>query len=305
MNAFEHGYALVVGVAGYRDRHLPPLPLAVLNDAVDFACTLWNPEVGGYRADRVRLLLDEQATEEGIVQSLDWLYECCGADSESTAVIFFSGHGLSTGGGSFLAAYDARLAPGLEGLIESEELTSRLKAIEAGRLAVFLDCCYAGGIADISVKGPGTIGIPHVNPGLDERTYRKLARGKGRALLAASQPGGKSMVKKEARNSVFSECLLQALRGAAGREGAETIGMLEVFEFVTSAVLERSLGLQQPLFKAEISENFPLVLRQASASPEPPREKQPGGSTQEGTSQSVIQTQNAESISNSFWESSS
>lgn len=302
MSAFEHGYALVVGVAGYRDPALPELPLAVLNDAVDFACALWNPEIGGYRADRVRLLLEAQATAEGIVEGLEWLYERCEEDGESTALVFFSGHGLCTCSGSFLAAYDARTDLGLEGLIEGEELTSRLKAIEARRLAVFLDCCYAGGIVDIAAKGTGTIGIPHVTPGLDERTYRKLARGKGRALLAASQPGGKSMVKKGARNSVFSECLMQAFVGAAGREGAETIGMLEVFEFVTSAVLERSLGLQQPLFKAEISENFPLVLRKAAVSPEPARET-PVRSEQERTSQSVNQTQNAESITNTFWES--
>jgi metacaspase-1 len=206
----------------------------------------------------VRLLLDEQATAEGIVHGLNWMNKCCARDGESTAILFFSGHGLDTASGSYLAAHDARVDDPQEGLIAGEELTNRLQAIKAARLAVFLDCCHSGGIAEI--KGPGDGARPRAGS-LDERTYERLSTGRGRVLFASSGASEPSSVRPDDRNSLFSSCLLRGLRGEAGKTGSSVLGIFDLFTFVSEEVKRQSLKQQEPVFMAQIRENFPLALR--------------------------------------------
>lgn len=264
MSVFEQGYALVVGVAGLDRpavaRHAA-LPLPVLNDAVDVARTLWNPEFCGYRADRVRLLLEEQATARKILAGLDWLSHRC--SEEDTAIFFFSGHGLRQGNPaeSYLAAYDSWTEDPPDGLISSEQLTLRLRNIRAGRLAVVLDCCFAGSLGE--VKGPtGGSSLPYgFRPGLDLGGYDPLGQGEGRAILASSLATERSTVAGHERNSLFTDCLVRGLRGAAGSPKAETISISDLFDFVAREVKALSGGQQCPTMKSQIQSNFPIALR--------------------------------------------
>jgi metacaspase-1 len=255
--AFEHGYAVVVGVAGYQgaSRDLPRLPLAVLNDAVDLARALWDPEICGYRADRVHLLLEEQATAAGILRELEWLSDH--AREEDTAIFFFSGHGWQAAGASYLAAYDARTDLLDSGMIPTDELSNRFAAIAAGRLVVLLDSCFAGAA---QIKGryavQGSRGIPI----LDQRTYDTLTAGRGRVLIAASGPDEESTILPRERNSLFTSCLLRGLRGEAkGNEGI--LGILDLFQFTAREVQKQSYERQVPLLKGALSDNFPIALR--------------------------------------------
>lgn len=272
MSAFEHGYAVVVGVAGYQTRGLPPLSMAVLNDAVDVARTLWDPDLCGYRADRVRLLLEEQATAQGIQRGLEWLSERC--TDQDTAIFFFSGHGWQNGGDSYLAAYDTQVESPMKGIISSEELTNRLRAIRAGRLAVFLDSCFSGGAAEIKGYPSAPCG------GLDERVYEKLAEGRGRALIASSGPTRESIVLNGQRNSLFTSCLLRGLHGEAESSQADALGIYDLFQFVSQEVRQLSLERQEPVWKAQITENFSIALRRAgrpvdTTLPAPPTSPEP------------------------------
>jgi uncharacterized caspase-like protein len=254
MSSFENGYAVVVGVAGYHSPGLPPLPLAILNDAVDVARALWDPDLCGYRADRVRLLLDEQATAEAVRKGLEWLIDRCGQDD--TAVFFFSGHGWSEDGRSSLAAYDAQTGS-LRGMIAGEELARYFKALRAGRLAIFLDSCFSGGLSHIT--GDGIAPAGYIS-GLDEGTYGKLCAGNGRVLLASSGPEQKSIVPDRERNSLFTSCLLRGLREAENHESGG-LGIFDLFRFVAREVNAQSGGTQTPLFKGEMWDEFNIALR--------------------------------------------
>jgi hypothetical protein len=86
---FSHGHALVIGIANYP--LVAKLPETVLKDGRDVAALLRSEDFCGYPSDNIELLLDEQATAEGIRQGLRRLAEATG--SEDTAVVFFSGHG--------------------------------------------------------------------------------------------------------------------------------------------------------------------------------------------------------------------
>jgi hypothetical protein len=256
---FEHGYAVVVGVAGYRTRGLPELPLAVLNDAVDIASTLWDPKTCGYRADRVRLLLEEQATAEAILHGLVWLSER--ATDEDTAIFFFSGHGWKDDAGTHLAAHGASTESPRTGMISSDELATYLQAIRAGRLVVFLDSCFSGGTGEI-MRGKGLDeALYSGRAAFDEMTYQKLATGRGRVLLASCGPEGDSIILDRERNSLFTSFLLQGLHGEAPARGDEgTIGIFDLFQFASAGVRRRSLNRQSPLMQARVMDNFPIAL---------------------------------------------
>ena len=65
---FATGYAIVIGVANYRN--VSPLPDAVLNDARDVASVLKSNAYCGYEPRNVHLLLDGDATLERIRTAL-------------------------------------------------------------------------------------------------------------------------------------------------------------------------------------------------------------------------------------------
>src|SRR4051794_14293434 len=87
MPALANAHALVVGIAEYANiRKLP-----MVSDAEDLAGALVDPEICGYNPRNVTLLLDRDATREKIRAGLDALKERC--DTDSTAFLYFSGHG--------------------------------------------------------------------------------------------------------------------------------------------------------------------------------------------------------------------
>lgn len=261
MSGFGGGFAVAIGISGYAS--LQRLPIAVLNDAVDVARTLWDPYLCGYRADRVRLLLEAEATADGIRSALGWLEESCGAGD--TALLFFSGHGWRHGEGRgsewYLAGYDADINALPEGMLPGTELTSRLARIRAGRLAAVLDCCYAAGAA--ALKGEGAVAF---RSGPTEIDYERLAQGRGRVILASSRIGEESLVLEGERNSLFTSSLLRGFAGEAG--DGEEVRALDLFRFVSNEVSVRSGDRQHPVLKGEMEDDFPLALRRRLAEPD-------------------------------------
>lgn len=78
------------GVSEYKDTRIPSLRYAG-KDARSFYDWLVSPEGGKYSISRVRLLIDGDATENGIRNSLfEWLGQ---ALEQDVVTIFFAGHG--------------------------------------------------------------------------------------------------------------------------------------------------------------------------------------------------------------------
>jgi len=230
----------------------------VLKDAKDIKAILTNPNLCGYPSDQVKLLVDHEATADGIRSSLRWLADKVGP--EDTAVFFFSGHGgrLDSGpmAGNYLLPFDVNPQDLQGSAIGSEELTALLREIKAERLIVLFDCCYSGGAGE--TKSP-VAGLSAFKSGFDERYYERLGQGKGRVIIASSRSDEVSVVLKDMQNSLFTHYLLRALAGECSTEGDGLIGVLDVFKFVSKKVTER-YSLQHPVCKAEIETNFPLSL---------------------------------------------
>ena len=83
-------YALLVGISKYGN---PALSLNfAAADAQALYKVLTDPEIGAYKPENVRLLVDDQATRKNVISALNtWLKNRVTADD--SAVIFYSGHG--------------------------------------------------------------------------------------------------------------------------------------------------------------------------------------------------------------------
>lgn len=277
MAHFDQGYALVIGVANYP--HVRPLPESVLNDARAISAILQDPTRAGYPRDHVRLLLDKEATRQGILNGLAWLANNAGKDA--TAVVYFSGHGgrITSGehAGNYLIPYDTRLNAIETTAISSTEFTAALNKIQTQKLVVLLDACHSGGTGDPKDAGLAgealdpnagllinmdakAVDEPAVKRGLDDAAYDQLKQGSGRVIFASSKSEEVSYVLPNAQNSLFTQCLLEALNGKAKHEGD---GLLRIFDVVSYVFQEvpRRHAKQHPIFKVnDLDANFPLAL---------------------------------------------
>jgi hypothetical protein len=260
-----NAHALVIGIADYAT--IRPLPAT--RDAEGIAALLKDASACGYPEGNVRLLRDREATGPAIRAALADLARRC--DADSTAFVYFSGHGGQIESGPDAGQYllpadvvwpaDADLA---RTAIAGAEFTAALNAIPARKLLVILDCCHAGGLGETKGLDDG----PPPRPGLSDRYLDQLKSGSGRAILASSRASEVSYVRAGEHYSVFTRHLLDGLRSGARGDGG-VIRVCDLFHYVTGAV-SRDEPRQHPVFKAELEENFPVALFRGGQTP--PRE---------------------------------
>lgn len=248
---FLVGHALVVAIANYP--HVRPLPTAVLNDGTDLVAVLGAREYCAFDPLNVRELIDDQATLANLRTELDRL--AAGTTSSDTVVLYFSGHGYRAADGtSALVPFDTDLNRMPETLLGEYELSEKLASIKARRMLVLIDACHAGGAGALKSTQPGEFGI-------SEKSMARLAEGAGRVLIASSRATEKSHILPGAHNSLFTNHLLAALKGATPSSGDGVVRVFEVFNYVAEKV-RANLADQHPIFKAaDLEDNFPIALR--------------------------------------------
>ena len=267
---FATGHGVVIGIASYRN--VCPLPDAVTNDASDVAAILTSSAHCGYRPSNVHLLLDGDATLARIRAALDSIANAAGPDD--SVVIFFSGHGArfedTDDPECGMLPVDFDNSTPRTTILSETEFSAALARISARRLLVLLDACQSGGAG--SFKGSGQ--RESLTIGYSEKLLDRLAQGTGRVLIASSRADQTSIVLENARNSVFTSKLLDALRGEAQTSGDGVIRVFEIFNHVAQMVKREVPGRQNPIFKAsDLEDNFPVALYRAglkSVSPDVP-----------------------------------
>jgi hypothetical protein len=256
MPSMEKAYALVVGIANYQK--INRLPETVLNDAQDVHKLLINPNYCGYAEENIQLLLDGQATKVALQDALAILAQKSSHDS--TVFIYISSHGgrveFGPHQGEYLLPVDADFTSGASlaaTAIANAQFTEALRAIPARRLVVMFDCCHSGGIGQ-----PKDSSAPILKSGFSHDYYEILKQGQGRVILASSRNTEKSYVLPGAENSIFTQHLLDGLKGGAIAPGG-VIRILDLFSYLQPKVTQ-DFADQHPILKAEIEENFAIAL---------------------------------------------
>jgi hypothetical protein len=251
----DNAHALVIGIANYE--HVNKLPPTVLTDAKDIRDLLIDLNHCGYPSGNVRLLLDGQATGEAIRQELADL--AVRSDQDSTIFFYISSHGGRVESGPYTGKYllpvDTVYTSGesvAQTAISGAEFTEALRAVPARKVVVVFDCCHAGGIGQ-----PKDATAPAIKA-LPESYYDTLKEGRGRVILASSRSTEYSWVMSGAKNSLFTQHLLDGLRGCALGTGG-VIRIFDLFDYIYPRVAKAQPN-QHPIFKAEIEENFGVAL---------------------------------------------
>ncbi len=190
---------------------------------------------------------------DDVLQALDKLAKQVKADPDATAVVYFSGHGTEMPDYYFLPhGYNTTDLPGTA--VSGVEFTAKLRAIQARRLLVLLDCCKAGGIGD--AKDPSALPFPKspAPPGM----FDALKTGGGRVLIASSRKDEYSFTG--APYSVFTGELLKALAGYGAFERDGYARVLDAAMWVGRKVPARTDDKQNPIIKvSNLEDNFALA----------------------------------------------
>jgi Caspase domain len=244
-----NGYALIIGVGNYP--YIKPLPQTV-NDAKALHQILTDPQRAGYTKENVRMLTNAEASKENILEGLQWLKDSVKGKPEATALIYYSGHGGLINNKYYLLPYMVSTVTWPDYVINKETFTKAVNAIEAGKLMVFLDCCYAGGL---TAKGTEDFEFIDTN----QELYEALQKGSGRVVVASSKGDQKSLILGNAQYSAFTTALIDALDYHAD-DGNGYASVLKTLSHISTRLKKDTHERQTPLFNLEQSEDF-LICR--------------------------------------------
>lgn len=145
-------YAVVIGVAHYKDPAIPKLAFAD-RDAQSIRDFLLSPEGGRFQPENVCYLVNEDANLKSLKTALYTFLTK--PQKEDLVVIYFSGHGAPDPNDPrnlYLLPYDAELnnmGGTALGMWEVQDVFNRV--IKAQRIVTFTDACHSGGISGESL----------------------------------------------------------------------------------------------------------------------------------------------------------
>ncbi len=264
-NLFRHGYALLVGVG--QSQYTPwSLPVSV-NDALGLKSVLCDMNRCAYpdTADHVRVLHDDTATRAEILAGLEWLAQCAERDRDATVVVFFSGHGWrdTQANSYFLVPSDIDPLDIPGSALSGEQFTAALRAVDARRLLVVLDCCHAGGMTSSKERASSLVTPPGLQVSAPPKALvDNLKQGQGRAVFSSSTGEELSWIEPSGRLSLYTRLLIEALEGAGSQSDDTDIRLSTVMGYLGKTVPQaaQALGRQQTPFFDQAAEDFPIAL---------------------------------------------
>jgi hypothetical protein len=256
---FIHGYALLVGVGQTVDPAWS-LPVTV-QDAQALQGLLTDAKLCGYAPDHVRLLQDQGAARQAILEGLDWLKQKATADPEATVVFFYSGHGLFdlAEQAYYLLPHDFDQKTVAATALFAQTLSKKLREIPAQRLWVIIDSCHAEGMAQTK----GRLPVDCLSTAVPKGMVESLKQGEGRAIFTSSRGNQSSWVRPDGTLSVYTFHLLEALQGAANQPGDRQVRLSQVMAHLGKTVPKSAKDFyqaQQTPFFDTATEDFPVAL---------------------------------------------
>lgn len=244
-------YALVVGVAKYQSARVPPLDFPA-KDARDFAQALRTQSGQLYRAVDVRLLTDEKATRESIIDGMDWLRREVTAND--IAVVFFAGHGVNDSISQYyFLPSNSDVARLRSTAISNVDIVETLQSLPSKVLA-FLDTCHSGNVLGTGKKQRA---LGDINRLVNELTSAE----NGVVVFASSTGQETSQESPEWNNGAFTKALVEGLAGRSDFNRDGVISLNELNLWVADRVKELSGGEQHAnMIRPDSIRDFPFSL---------------------------------------------
>jgi uncharacterized caspase-like protein len=241
-------YILAVGVSNYKDKDLT-LKFAA-KDAEDFVAAMDRQKGKLYRDVVAKVLKNEEATKDEILDGLDWLRK--ETTAKDMAMVYFGGHGVNDQSGIY---YFLPANADTERLMRTGVAFSDIKntiASLAGKTIFFVDTCHSG-----NVMGARK-GVADINAVVND-----LASAENGAVVFASSTGRQYSLEDAAwENGAFTKALVEGVSGKADMmgKGRITINMLDLY--ISERVKELTKGKQTPTTtKPPSTPDFPIAVR--------------------------------------------
>lgn len=236
---FDRGYALLIGVGNsiYPKWSLP----TTVNDILALKSILIDPNLCAYpdNEQHVRLLHDGHATRHAILNGLAWLKTQAASNSETTVIVYYSGHGWldSSSNNYYLIPHDTEPVDIPNSALSAQDFTNALHQIDSQRLLVVIDSCHAEGMATAKNK-QASIKLPpsFVATAPPKNTIDSFKQGKGRAIFTSSRGEQSSWVRPDGSMSIYTYRFLEALQGAANQSGDKVIRLSNLMNHLGKTV---------------------------------------------------------------------
>ncbi|MBQ8958424.1 MAG: caspase family protein [Bacteroidales bacterium] len=223
--AYNNTYALIIGVADYRNFTPDDGDLNyTVNGAISFAAFLKSKKGGSVPATNIVLLTEAQASKENIIAKGKALF--AKAKKDDRVIFYFSGHGDK---GCFLP-YDATTMGG--NLLYFSEVKSIFKAAKCNTKLLFADACFAG-----SMK-KGLSSNNNLRKSLEKG--HKDASNMNIAVMMSCQGNETSMEMGSLQQGLFTYYLMEGLGGAANRDGNRYVTIQELYYYVYHKVQDKA-----------------------------------------------------------------
>jgi len=241
-------YVLAIGVSKYEDKNLT-LGFAA-KDAKDFGESLLKQKDGLYRDVVVKILTDEKATRDEIIDGFDWISK--ETTNKDVALVFLAGHGINDSGGVYYyLPVNANLDRLRRTAVPFTEMKNTVASL-AGKTILFIDTCHAGNVMGARAGAPDITGV-----------VNELASAENGAVVFASSTGKQySFEDPDWGNGAFTKAAVEGINGKADYtgKGRITINMLDLY--ISERVKELTKGKQTPATaKPQTIPDFPLVLK--------------------------------------------
>jgi Caspase domain len=211
-------------------------------DAREFSDAL--RQHGGVSSERVRMLFDEDAAvvRRAILDASRAARASAEAGTPSALVVFYSGHA------------DAQSLHLRGTQLPVDELRSLVQTSPAGLRLLVIDSCRSGTLTRVKGVTPAETFQIH----LEDR-----AEAEGVAILSSSAAGELSQEADRLRGSFFSHHLVNALRGAADRNGDGRVSLSEAYAYTYAQTVHSSGGtltMQHPTYSYDLRGRNDVVL---------------------------------------------
>lgn len=222
-------YVLAVGVSKYQNPEYN-LSLAA-KDAQDFVSTLQSQKGKLYSDVVVRLLTDDKATKDDVLDGLDWLKH--EVTSRDVGIMFVAGHGMNDKlGNYYFLPYNANPEQLMRTGVSQNDIKLTFASLP-GKTVFFVDTCYSGSALG-TVRTSGFI--------------NDLASAENGAIVfAASTAGQLSQENASWGNGAFTKSVVEGLNGKADFRKNGLITAKGLDYYVDDRVKELTNGLQSPV----------------------------------------------------------
>jgi len=234
-------WAVIIGVAAYD--HMPVLRYTD-DDAYRIYAFLKSPEGGALDDRQIRILIDEDATKQKIVDAMNETFGKAGPND--LVLLYFSGHGLK---GSFLPIdFD-----GYNNKLYHEEINNILGSSRAKLKLCIADACHSGSL--LAMRGEAN------RPTLVSY-YENLAKARaGTALIMSSKSDETSLESSGLRQGVFSHFLIRGLKGEADLDANKVVTVQELYRFIFSNVRSYTGNRQSPVIQGDYDETMMVAVK--------------------------------------------